>query len=465
MNDEDDKGFDLARLIFYAVLGALVLGFVFVLGMSSGSRKDAAYRAVIGLADTLRLVFTEARNMAPGGEPIHFLQPARHEGDGVTVNETDDDRLVFISGFFDGSNELRLIERDGSVVARWPVAYSEMLPLGDGRPGRPNTDWNIDIHGAVAMPDGSVVFNWEYAGTARLSRCGEVLWTLDDLTHHSLARAEGGGFWIPGRRFLPPYDGTPATNLFPPFTSKAGSELYSDDLLMRVSDDGEIVESVSLMQVFYDSGLTEVLTSNGFSFWPEGAWDAELLHLNKIGELPAALAPAFPGFEAGDLVVSLRQYNLVAVIDPEAWRVRWHQVGPWIRQHDPEFLADGTIAVFDNGTYRMALDDLGRPLPDLPLSSAIVTVDPVTGATRDAYGRRASQEFRTVIRGKVDPTPGGGFLVTEFEAGRIFEVDAEGRLIWEYINRHDATRVLELTEGRLYDRSYFSVSDWSCPEE
>ena len=36
------------------------------------------------------------------------------------------------------------------------------------------------------------------------------------------------------------------------------------------------------------------------------------------------------------------------------------------------------------------------------------------------YGGR--DEMLTVIRGKQDPTPGGGWMVTEFEAGRAFEV-------------------------------------------
>ncbi|MEM6825673.1 MAG: arylsulfotransferase family protein, partial [Pseudomonadota bacterium] len=351
-NGGKGPGRDPARVIFYGVLAVLSLGLVFILGLHSGHTRNAAHGTVVEAAKTLRLVLDETRNWVLGGDPVHFLQPARHVGTGVTLNKTRDDKLVLISGFFDGSTELRLIERDGTVLARWPVAYSDTLPLGDGRPSRPNTDWNVDIHGAVAMPDGSVVFNWEYNGTQRMSRCGDAMWVLDDFTHHSLERAEGGGFWIPGRRVLPSPDGDATANPFPPFTGKPRWDVYYDDLILRVSDEGEVLEEVSVMQVLYDSGLAPVLTATGFSFWPTGGWDTELVHLNKITELPADLAGAFPGFEMGDLLISLRQYNLIAVIDPKLWRVRWHQTGPWVRQHDPEFLPDGTIAVFDNGHYR-----------------------------------------------------------------------------------------------------------------
>jgi hypothetical protein len=67
-----------------------------------------------------------------------------------------------------------------------------------------------------------------------------------------------------------------------------------------------------------------------------------------------------------------------------------------------------------------------------------------------------------VIRGKVDLTDDGGFLITEFEAGRVFEVDEDGAIVWEYINRYDEENVAEITEARLYRGGYFKVADWVC---
>ena len=53
-------------------------------------------------------------------------------------------------------------------------------------------------------------------------------------------------------------------------------------------------------------------------------------------------------------------------------------------------------------------------------------------------------------------------LVNEFDAGRVFETDITGRIIWEYINRYDSDEVAEVNEARIYPASYFNVSDWSC---
>ena len=92
----------------------------------------------------------------------------------------------------------------------------------------------------------------------------------------------------------------------------------------------------------------------------------------------------------------------------------------------------------------------------------ILKVDPATGKSRNVYGNRSGEEFLSVIRGKHDPIPGGGYLITEFEGGRVFEVNEDGEIIWEYINRYDEDYVLEMTEAFAHPRSYFTVTDWSC---
>lgn len=450
--------FEVSKYFFFTISILTVLGLFFAFGLYSGYHQTIVFKKVQTLKNMversftlLTMEFTTLTNI----HPSHFLQPAKHEGSGVTVNDatTDSKELIFLSGFFEGANEIRLIRRDGSIVARWPVRFSEIFPDASHLKNPPKTDRNIDIHGALALPDGSVVFNFENGGLVKLDQFRKIVWTLRRETHHSIELAEDGGFWVPGRRHH-----EEIVSPFPPFETP-----FIEDTIMKVSQNGEVIIEISVPKLFYDNGLEALLTSTGGKFFVGMNWDREIVHLNKIEELSSDIANNFPMFEAGDLVLSIRELNLIMVISPETGKIKWWKIGPWLRQHDPEFCSDGKIAVFNNNTYRTAFGKrphLDKSRVTIPRVSNITDIDPVTDTSRVVYGGKHDEEFLSVIRGKFELTQSGGLLITEFEGGRVFETDGEGRIIWEYVNRYDSDEVAEITEARIYSYSYFSETNW-----
>ena len=446
------KHVDISKIVFVLTFTVVL----FVCGMVVGAYQSSARAVLDYFIENLALIYHERTNLAQT-RPEHFLQPARYDGDGVTVNTVAEDEksFLFLLGFFKDTNELRLIARDGSLVARWPVRYSEIFTDVSHLERPPVTHWNTETHGALILPDGSIVFNFEYAGLVKLDRCGRVLWTLPLRTHHSVEHAEGGGFWVGNRRHVLPDGPSP----FPPFEPP-----YDEDSILKVSEDGAVLAELSVPKIFFDNGLGAILTASGRSFRTGMSWDREILHLNKVEELTSDIADDFPLFEAGDLALSIRDLNMVLVIDPRDGNVKWWHIGPWLRQHDPEFIAGGKILVFNNNTFETAFGSSDGSKSDLsiPRVSNIIEMDPVSLDYKIVYGGSPDQALLSVWRGKVEATPTGGLLVTEFEGGRVFETDAAGNIIWEYVNRFDRDEVAEITEARLYPTSYFTVSDWSC---
>jgi hypothetical protein len=459
---ESGSRLDLSRAVFYGLLFVSVIGLSFAVGLQAGARRNALFRAAdfvkTRVETSLSIIRDEASTLT-GTRPSHFLQRSRDERRGVTVNDASVDQreLVLVAGFFGSSNGLRLLRRTGEIVAQWPVQYYELFPdptfLEGGDP--PATNWNIDTHGAIALGDGSVVFTFEKGGVAKLDRCGAVVWTARRRTHHSIVRAEAGGYWVPSRRFVD--DGT---SPFPPFEIP-----FNEDTVLKISEDGQVESEFSVPKIFYDNGLEAVLTA-GQDFRRIKGWELEILHLNSVHELPTDLAADFPMFAAGDLLLSIRGRNLVMVVDKTGTNVKWWKVGPWVRQHDAEFRRGGTISVFNNNVYRPAFDR-DESLPPVTWSrwaSNIMEIDPATNETRVIYGGREAQPLQTTLRGKAHPTQAGGFLVTEFEGGRVFELDASGRIVWEFVNRYSEEYVAEITDARVYPADHFRQVDWSCQQ-
>src|SRR3546814_11519306 len=113
-----------------------------------------------------------------GIEPTRHLRPARHDGEGVTVFEPGRAQpgLTFITGLFDDRVGMRLVALDSTVIHQWSPSFGKIWPTPHHilpRSEIPQTDWNTVIHGAVALPDGSVVLHFENNGLVKQDRCSQ----------------------------------------------------------------------------------------------------------------------------------------------------------------------------------------------------------------------------------------------------------------------------------------------------
>jgi hypothetical protein len=378
-----------------------------------------------------------------GIAPTKFLVPAKGEEEGVVVHVPGAPQpgLTLISGILqDGAVGLQLIDLKGSVRHRWPASISTIWPALQHVRGRalPINDWDIEIHG-------DVVFNFQQYGLQRLDPCGEVVWKLPYMTHHSVFVDDDGNLWVPGvRHRAEPVASLPG--ITPPF---------QEDMILEVSPDGAILREISVLELFYANELEALLFANG-QHRIDTARQDDLLHLNDIEILSMRDAAAFPRFEAGDIMISLRNLNLVMVIDPATEAVRWAQTGPWIRQHDPDFLPDGRIMVFDNRRD----DSNGRILG----GSRILAIDPGTRKVQTIYEGSDEAPFFSNIKGKQQFLANGDVLIAEAERGRVLEVTPDGRIVWSHIGRFDDDHITKISDAERYSEAYASFADNRCFE-
>jgi hypothetical protein len=101
----------------------------------------------------------------------------------------------------------------------------------------------------------------------------------------------------------------------------------------------------------------------------------------------------------------------------------WAETGPWVRQHDAEFLPNGELLVFDN-----------EGDPNGYGGSRVLEIDPATFKVDWRYGGRADQKLDSLARGSQVRLKNGNTLIVESYGGRIIEVTREGQIVWEFIN-------------------------------
>lgn len=433
---------EFSKTLFVAGAAFLTVGGAFVGGMAAVKRDMGIYQVIWGTLDNAKTLVEELPNIR-GTEPIHFLRPALHEGKGVTINETaNPDDLILLSGFLEDDNKARLMRRDGTVLAEWRMRASEIYKDTSFFRQPPMTDWNAITHGTIITPDGDIVFSFESGGLVRMDRCGAVKWAATDITHHSPNWMSDGGIVVSGGRYI---DGS--AKIPWPFEGP-----YWEDLVFKFDANGHKIFEKSMTSLMIENGMQSWLTSTGqFQTRVNGEF-----HLNEVEELQPAMAADFPMFEAGDLMMSLRNRNMILVTDANVTKIKWWKVGPFVRQHDPDFVKGGKITLFDNHSD----DSLTAAHAG---GSRVWEIDPATNQARTLYGGRDGERLNSPERGTQQLLPDGDLMITEAQQGRSLEVTPAGKIVWEYVNRWDESRVAWLHDAEVYAPSYFTVKDWSCP--
>ncbi|MGW4371813.1 arylsulfotransferase family protein [Nocardia takedensis] len=141
---------------------------------------------------------------------------------------------------------------------------------------------------------------------------------------------------------------------------------------------------------------------------------ADLLHTNTL-----EILPPHPGglWGDGDVLVSMRELDTIAVLDLSAGAVRWWW-GPdeLSGQHQPTMLADGNLLVFDNGRHRD--------------HSRVLEIDPAHRTVMWQYRANPPRTLFCPVAGGAQPLPGGNVLISDAQAGRALEVTRDADTVW-----------------------------------
>lgn len=414
-------------------LAALVfLGFV--AGIGASYLKTYPYRVGVNAWESLKATLGEPDRLMP---KVHdFSGVRRHEGMAMQPG------LTLVTSYFpedDWNAGARLIDADGAILHTWRIDAERVF-------GR---DMNLPyIHGSYLFPNGDLLVSYEFVGLARVTACGEPVWAIGDpVTHHSVSPDGTGGFWVSANRTLTGPEGRNERMM------KGLSFPVYEDLFLHVSADGEILQTISSIEVFDKNGLEDQFVRMSQRH------DGDIFHLNDIEALTPTMAAAYPTFAAGDILVSLRDLHMVMVLDPATLKVKWSTTSDTIFQHDADFFGDGWIGIFDN---RFDATERG----DVLGGSRILAVRPDTGERKVLFPTEASPPFYTKWSGKWQLLDNGNMLLTEARAGRALEVTSGGAPVWEWVvDAYDADRIPEIMEASRYPLTAEQVASWPCRPE
>ena len=337
----------------------------------------------------------------------------------------------------------KIIDLEGNTLQKWNLDWFELWPDPQHLPKSivPKAKPGTNVHGAVVMENGDLVFNFESMGLVRLDRNNEVVWRLPYLTHHSIHQHDDGNLWISGRKYhTEEIDRLP--NLIPPFF---------EETIVEVSPEGKLLREWYVADILRKNnygGLSFLGTLNNDNTTIQGEdrllGRTDIFHMNDVETFPTKLDPGF--FQPGDVMVSLRNINTVFVFNVETEKIKYMSTGQVVRQHDPDFIDGDTISIFDNNNARA------------PKRKSKITIVSAKDNSHQVYfDGTKDNEFYTRVMGKHQWLPNGNLLITESMTGRGLEINPQGEVVWEYINYIEPSMTGIVTEVQRLSPEYTEV--------
>ena len=336
-------------------------------------------------------------------EAIGYLSGSRAATDRSDVTLHDEQRAfqgfnLIVSGH---GPEAILTDMSGRTIHTWRRDISDVWPdfEPDGEDNVTHTYWRR-VH---LFPNGDLLAIFGGIGVIKVDKDSRLRWSVRNAAHHDLDVAPDGKIYLLTRQAHI----NPAYNAEKPIL---------EDYVTVLSAKGEHLKSVSILRLLENSPYAPILRrleSHG-----------NILHTNTIEVLANRPTEGPCPFNPDHLLISVRQLDLVAVVDLQAETLVWAESDLWHRQHQPTLLPNGNLLVFDNRTT--------------PRASTVLELDPGSRIPLWSYRGTESHPFFTENIGSCQRLANGNTLITESEPGRAFELTSDKEIVWEYISPHRA---------------------------
>ena len=277
--------------------------------------------------------------------------------------------------------------------------------------------------------DGGLLFQ-DDAPLRKINACSNLIFqNSHDKFHHSIETDIDGNIWVPSH-FYP--QSLPIEKVGRDIIEHGG---FSDDAVVKLSAEGNILFEKSVSQIFIDNDLEYLLFSVGDNFF-----DTDPIHLNDIQ--PVNFDGEF--WEKGDIFLSLRHQSMVLLFRPSTNEIIWKGTGPFFHQHDVDILDNHRISIFNNNSKHFVEGNI------VDGHNEVIIYDFETNEY-SSYLKDSliENEVRTIYQGRSEIHTNGDLFIEESNYGRTLYFNEDGSLRWTHVNRADNGRVYELGWSRI----------------
>lgn len=411
-------------LLWFAAVAAITYGWA-VWHIDKTLSKSKTANHIIFLASFPHLIKESFKAIS---NPRMLIRPDSYPGiHGLKAEHNFvDNNYILLPGFDKKTDQsvIKLVRlADQKIIYQWVPDFDAIQNLsGDKR----NKHDLLTSH-PLLFADGSVIFNTS-PWLIKVDKNSKLIWLINKDFHHSIECDADGNIW------------TPSVIKPSRFLSKVLTNL-KDDAITEVSPQGKVL---------FQKSVAEILVKNGYRtlLLGVGVYEDDLIHLNDIQ--PALSSSAY--WLKGDLLISIKHKSTVFLYRPSTQKIIWLQTGPWLNQHDVDFVDSVRIGIFGNNIVRI---NSAEHLLDGYNEEYVF--DFKTGKTTTPYTQFLKKaKVSTRSEGRSDILPNGDLFIEETDNNRLLRGDTKS-VTWQFVNRIDPHSLAALEWTRFIPEDEFKT--------
>ncbi len=191
----------------------------------------------------------------------------------------------------------------------------------------------------LLYPNKSIVYGTDFiSGLRRIDSLGNVIWKQDSIfVHHAINKDKDGNIWA--------CTTDPVFYATGMYKRNGQTFFYLDNRITKIdAETGRILAHLSITQILKDNNMASYILKSPV------VWDP--VHINDVQ--PALKTTQY--YKEGDLYISSRYFSFVLHYRPSTNKVVDVIEGPFVSQHDVDFLNDSTLVFFNNNNYTHKAD-------------------------------------------------------------------------------------------------------------
>jgi len=235
-------------------------------------------------------------------QAVPYLQAYRHAEDRPLISHYDPAAVdpglnLYLSAH---AAEAELVDMEGRTVHRWRYPLRRLWPELAKKPEIAKLDYWRHAH---LFDDGRLLAIFEGLGLVALDADSNLLWAYRGGTHHDLFVDGDGNVHVLERisRLLPRMHRT---------------RPVLEDFVTTLDPRGQVLQRASVLEAVERSPFSSLLER-----LPRRTGD--VFHTNAVVPLDGRFAGRNPAFRRGNVLISMRELDAVAVLDPERNVVVW----------------------------------------------------------------------------------------------------------------------------------------------